>query len=176
MLCVPITCSIKEEGEEKEKTWATPSLNLLKCHVHIHITHIVYCHFRWHFQADFFNFSCTFDYKSKHIIYFSFANEKRNSKANKLSKPGSERRNERLSEGASEKHIQPLTIFHRICENRSNRNFSSVHNFYVFSVISLNQTDSVRFDLIQLDSIEGSDIRKCIHRTHTHPHTHGAGF
>lgn len=110
------------------------------------------------------------------FIYFSFANEKRNSKANKLSKPGSERRNERLSEGASKKHIQPLTIFHRICENRSNRNFSSVHNFYVFSVILLNQTDSVRFDLIQLDSIEGSDIRKCIHRTHTHPHTHGAGF
>lgn len=78
-------------GKKKKKTraapFAMPSLNPLKCHVHIHITHIVYCHFRWHFELNFsiFHVHSITNPNTLFIFiftYFSFANEREKNKLN----------------------------------------------------------------------------------------------
>lgn len=150
--------------------FAMPSSNLLKCHVHIaHYTHIqqyavIFVDIsNWFFQF-FMYIRLQIQTHYLFLYLFMFRLQIKKSSSSSSSTANKQPTNERLNEWTSEKPIQPLTIFHRICENRSNRNFSSVHNFYVFSVILLNRTDSV-----QLDSIEGSNVYgKCIHRTRTH--------
>lgn len=140
-------------------------------------THIILS-FSLAFQADFFNFSCTFDYEPKHIIYFyiyfSFVNEKNQQQASK-----------QAIEWVKNKfnHWQFSIVFAKIEAIAISEVFITFMSFPSFYWTKLIRFDSIRFAevytkmhiyhtrgrLLMLTSTQFFSLRRS-------PHYDGAGF
>lgn len=153
--------------------------------------HIRMCRlsFSMAFQADFFNFSCTFNYESNsqqptHVlfififIYFSFVNEKKSNRnqqqTSQQASKRTERANQRLSEWVSEQHTLILNHWQKISIVFANTEAIAISQVFItfMSFPSFYWTKLIRFDSIRLGIPIYTEMQTPHTSIPTRTHTH----